>query len=83
MIQHHLGHSSITVTLERYGHLFPSDVDAMADRLDETFLSTQSNQRATREQPELIPFPLNSRKGASDQDFQEWGGEDLNLRPTL
>jgi hypothetical protein len=51
MIQHHLGHSSITVTLDRYGHLFPSDVDAMADRLDKTFLSTQSDQRATRADP--------------------------------
>jgi integrase len=81
MIQHHLGHSSITVTLDRYGHLFPSDVDAMAERLDQTFLTSQSNERATREQPELIPFPLRDRKGPSDKDFQEWGGEDSNLRP--
>jgi hypothetical protein len=47
MIQQHLGHSSITVTLDRYGHLFPSDVDDMAERLDQTFLSSQSDQRAT------------------------------------
>jgi len=82
MIQHHLGHSSITVTLDRYGHLFPSDVDAMAERLDQTFLSSQSDQRATRKRPDLIPFPLNGRKRPSDQGFQEWGGEDSNLRPT-
>lgn len=33
-IQTRLGHSSIAVTMDRYGHLFPSDREAMADRLD-------------------------------------------------
>jgi hypothetical protein len=33
-IQSHLGHSSITVTLDRYGHLFPADLDRLADRLE-------------------------------------------------
>jgi hypothetical protein len=37
--------------------------------------------RETRKRPELIPFPLNGRKRPSDQRFQEWGGEDSNLRP--
>jgi len=29
----HLGHSSITVTMDRYGHLFPSDMEALAEAL--------------------------------------------------
>lgn len=33
-IQAHLGHSSITVSLDLYGHLFPDDQDELADRLD-------------------------------------------------
>jgi integrase len=33
-IQAHLGHGSITVTFDRYGHLFPSEFDKLADRLD-------------------------------------------------
>lgn len=33
-IQAHLGHSSITVTMDKYGHLFPSDIDALAHSLD-------------------------------------------------
>lgn len=33
-IQAHLGHSSITVTMDRYGHLFPSDVESLAVALD-------------------------------------------------
>ena len=29
-----LGHRSATQTLDRYGHLYPSDLDALAERLD-------------------------------------------------
>jgi integrase len=35
VIQTHLGHSSISVTMDRYGHLFPSDIEALAVALDE------------------------------------------------
>jgi hypothetical protein len=34
-IQERLGHSSITVTLDRYGHLFPKLGEALTDRLDQ------------------------------------------------
>ena len=34
-IQERLGHSSITVTLDRYGHLFPGLDERLAERLDE------------------------------------------------
>jgi len=37
LIQQQLGHSSITVTLDRYGHCFPSMATALADALDATF----------------------------------------------
>jgi integrase len=33
-IQERLGHSSITVTLDRYGHLFPKLDEALTERLD-------------------------------------------------
>ena len=33
-IQERLGHSSITVTLDRYGHLFPKLDEELTDRLD-------------------------------------------------
>jgi integrase len=36
-IQYRLGHSSITVTLDRYGHLFPALDDALTDGLDATY----------------------------------------------
>jgi integrase len=37
LIAARLGHSSITVTLDRYGHLFPSMEEALADALDAAF----------------------------------------------
>ncbi len=30
-----LGHASATLTLDRYGHLFDDELDAVADHLDE------------------------------------------------
>jgi integrase len=36
-VQEHLGHSSITVTFDRYGHLFPENLDRLADGLEETY----------------------------------------------
>jgi integrase len=38
LIQEWLGHKSITVTMDVYGHLFPSLSDSMAERLDQVFL---------------------------------------------
>ena len=35
-----LGHSSITVTLDRYGHLFPTLDDALTAGLNETIRRT-------------------------------------------
>src|SRR4029079_3686671 len=37
LIQARLGHSSITITLDSYGHLFPSVEEALADALDAAF----------------------------------------------
>jgi site-specific recombinase XerD len=33
-VQRHLGHSSITVTFDVYGHLFPDDMERLAEGLD-------------------------------------------------
>jgi integrase len=36
-IQEHLGHSTVTITLDRYGHLLPSAHETLADRLDAAY----------------------------------------------
>jgi integrase len=42
-----LGHSSVTVTLGRYGHLLPGQDEAIAARLDAAFAAAYSAQPAT------------------------------------
>ncbi len=39
LIQEHLGHSSITVTMDRYGHLYPEARTEVSDALDAAFAS--------------------------------------------
>jgi integrase len=51
-IQAHLGHSSIQVTMDRYGHLFPDALEHLADRLD-----------AARNQARMDPERLQPRRG--------------------
>jgi integrase len=41
-VKDHLGHSSIRVTSDRYGHLFPSAKQALAESLDATFRNSVS-----------------------------------------
>jgi integrase len=40
-IKERLGHSSITVTIDQYGHLIPSIDEALAEGLDGTFREAQ------------------------------------------
>jgi integrase len=40
-VQAQLGHSSIQVTMDRYGHLFPSAAEELAGRLDAVHRRTQ------------------------------------------
>lgn len=37
VVQRMLGHKSATLTLDRYGHLFPDDLDTVADALDTAY----------------------------------------------
>ncbi len=34
-VQSQLGHKTATMTLDQYGHLFPDDLDDVADKMDE------------------------------------------------
>jgi integrase len=36
-VQRMLGHRNASVTLDRYGHLYDSDLEGLAERLDETY----------------------------------------------
>jgi|AMFO01.1.fsa_nt_gi Site-specific recombinase XerD len=53
-VQAHLGHSSISVTMDRYGHLFPSDMEALAAALDEVRREALANQMRTNCGPDVV-----------------------------
>ena len=53
-VQAHLGHSSIPVTFDRDGHLFPSDQEALAARMDEVYLGSQTDTRGTAPQYRVV-----------------------------
>jgi integrase len=37
VVQEHMGHSSLAVTMDRYGHLYPEARTEVADALDQLF----------------------------------------------
>jgi len=44
IVQAMLGHRSATQTLDRYGHLYPSDLDALAERLDQAHAAAMATE---------------------------------------
>lgn len=51
-IQAHLGHASVQLTLDRYGHLYPDDMHRLADRFDAMY-EARSEVPAASLRPEL------------------------------
>lgn len=61
-IQSHLGHQSITTTLDRYGHLFEDEHDKLAERIDAAYAA-------------LVPLPRESPvSNGTGGDQPESGG---------
>jgi integrase len=56
-IQAHLGHSSIQVTMDRYGHLFPDALEQLADRLDAARAAAGTYPARTEQQHEVVKLP--------------------------
>ncbi len=56
------GHSSITVTLDRYGHLFPSLDETLVDGLERTYREAISNNSRPVRGLEVVALP--AAKGA-------------------
>jgi integrase len=53
-VQAQLGHASATVTLDRYGHLFPDELDHLADRLDRARIGVHSDSVWPHGDPEVV-----------------------------
>ena len=56
-IQAHLGHSSIQVTMDRYGHLFPDALEHLADRLDAARAQLRMDAMGTEPRHGLVELP--------------------------
>ena len=64
-IQAHLGHSSIQVTLDRYGHLFPADIDRLTARLEDTRQAAVDSLAASPrpgDGPVIVPLRATAQK---------------------
>jgi integrase len=53
-VQRMLGHASATLTLDRYGHLFPDELDRVAQRLDEAARQAGVYKTCTEPVPALF-----------------------------
>jgi integrase len=64
-IQAHLGHSSIQVTMGRYGHLFPDALEQLADRLDAARAAARTDPARTEPQDRVVELPARQASSSS------------------
>ena len=50
-VQAQLGHATASITLDTYGHLFPSEMEALADRLEQGRMAALANRERTGSGP--------------------------------
>ncbi len=81
-IKRHLGHSSITVTMDLYGHLFPSEVEAIAEQLNQMLRDSQTDKRRTRRSRGSGTGSVADPFQGADQGVFEWARQASNLQPT-
>jgi len=71
-MKRHLGHSSIVVTMDRYGHLFPAGAEAVADRLDDAFRRSLTDIGRTSQQPQRVVRIQEVVEGTHIQGLPKW-----------
>ena len=79
-IKRFLGHSSIMVTMDIYGHLFPSEQEALAQALDDAFAQSQTDKRRTKTDKNPGAKEGDLQKGQATLDLSEVGP--VGLEPT-
>jgi integrase len=79
-IKRFLGHSSIMVTMDIYGHLFPSEQEKLAAALDDAFAQSQTDKRRTKTGKRQSFVDTDHQKGQATLDLSEVGP--VGLEPT-
>ena len=62
-VQAQLGHSTPTMTLNTYAHLFPDELPALAERLEAARTAALAERNANRMWPQRGPATVGSREG--------------------
>jgi site-specific recombinase XerC len=75
-VQAQLGHASATVTLDRYGHLFPDELQQLAERLQEAYADCVADPART----ETSEAALSYAKGQVNDLALWWRWGDSNSR---
>ena len=76
-IQQRMGHSSITVTLDRYGHLLPSLDDSLSDALDRTWRTAQVSRPSLPESRPSLSGPQDGEHNMLGPDVVDsWSADD-------
>jgi integrase len=78
-VQSMLGHASAAMTLDRYGHLFGDELDAVADRMDAAradWLRTEGGLASVRRLHRAV-------RRVADLHVLRWPRQDSNLRHTV
>src|SRR5215216_4072365 len=55
-VQKQLGHATASITLDTYGHLFPDELEALADRLEDARTEALATLARTRHGPQVVPL---------------------------
>jgi integrase len=63
-VQRQLGHATASITLDTYGHLFPDELDQLADRLEDLRARALAARRAAEVSPQRRPEVVSLREGA-------------------
>jgi len=63
-VQKQLGHATASITLDTYGHLFPDELDQLAERLEDVRVRALAARRAAEVSPQRRPEVVSLRKGA-------------------
>ncbi len=79
-IKRYMGHSSIAVTMDIYGHLFPSAAEDLADALDQLYRQSQTDKIRTRLRIAKTQDQETEHENGSDRGFPEVGP--VGIEPT-
>jgi hypothetical protein len=72
-VQAQLGHATASITLDTYGHLFPSELEALADRLEQTRMAALANRERTQRGPAVVTLAETAVGSAEEVGFEPTG----------